>query len=75
MAATVAAIQAALDAGATGKVANIQTSRYVDATYNEHYVVGLAAPYTGRSRWCRVTDAGNAAAQAAEIVTVLTTGP
>lgn len=71
MAATPAAIQAALDAGLTTKVANIQTSRYLDATYNVHYVVGVSPPYQGRSRWCRVTDAGDAAAQAAEIVAAL----
>lgn len=69
--ATVAAIQAAIDSASTNNVANIQNSITVDATYDAHYTVGIAHPYAGRSRWCQTTSAGNAAAQAAEILAVL----
>lgn len=70
--ATVAAIQAAIDPGSTGNVANIQTSVKIDATYDAHYVVGIIAPYAGRSRWCTTTSANNAATQAATILSALT---
>lgn len=69
--ATPAAIQAQIDAASTVHVANIQTSISVDATYDAHYVVGVTAPYAGRSRWCTTTTAETAANQAAEIVAAL----
>jgi len=69
--ATPAAIQAQIDSGSTHNVANIQNSISVDATYDSHYVVGIAHPYAGRSRWCLTTTAETAANQAAEILAVL----
>lgn len=69
--ATVAAIQAAIDAASTTNIANIQRSVTINATYDAHYTVGIGHPYAGRSRWCQTTSAGNAAAQAAEILAVL----
>lgn len=68
--ATPAEIQAQLDSAATGKVANIQSSVHANATYDNHYVVGINS-YPGRSRWCRTTVAETAAQQAADILTQL----
>jgi len=69
--ATPAAIQAQLDSATTTHVANIIRSLTIDATYDAHYVVGVVAPYAGRSRWCTTTTAETAANQAAEIIAVL----
>ena len=69
--ATVAAIQAAIDSASTHNIANIQQSIKVDATYDAHYVVGISAPYQGRSKWCITTNAETAANQAAEIEAAL----
>lgn len=70
--ATPAQIQAQLDSAGTGLVANIQQSVHADGTYDNHYVVGIAPPYTGRSRWITTTAAQTAAQQATAILNGLT---
>jgi hypothetical protein len=69
--ATPAAIQAQIDSAATGRVANITRSEHIDGTYDGHYVVGVMAPYVGRSLWVRTTAAQTAAQQASTITTAL----
>jgi len=69
--ATPAEIQAIFDSANTMHVAIIQNSVVVDATYDAHYVVGITAPYAGRSRWCLTTTAETATNQSAEILAVL----
>jgi len=69
--ATPAAILAQIDTGSTNNVVHITQSISVDATYDAHYCVGIAHPYTGRSRWCTTTTAETAANQAAEILAAL----
>lgn len=68
--ATPAEIQAQLDSAGVGTVANIQRSVHADATYDNHYVVGINS-YPGRSRWVQTTAANTAAQQATEILTGL----
>lgn len=68
--ATPAQIQAQLDPAGTGLVANIISSLHVDATYDNHYVVGINS-YAGRSRWVRTTAAQTAAQQATAILNEL----
>jgi hypothetical protein len=68
--ATPAAIQAQLDAAATGNVANI-TRSLIGTTLDDHYVVGVVAPYAGRSRWVQTTQAQTAAQQATAILAAL----
>ena len=70
--ATPLAIQAAIDSAGTTKIANIQHSVHVDATYDEHYVVGVSPPYHGRAKWVRTTAANDAATQAAALLAGLT---
>lgn len=70
--ATPAQIQAQIDSAGTGMVANIQQSVHADATYDNHYVVGICPPYTGRSRWITTTAAQTAAQQATAILNGLT---
>lgn len=70
--ATPAEIQAQIDSAGTGNVANITMSMGVDATYDNHYTVGVCPPYTGRSRWCKTTKSDSAAAQATAILNALT---
>ena len=62
-------IHAVLDAGCPSKVVEIQTTYSVSSTIDEHYCVGLTSPYSGKSRWCRVTPTDNAATQGASILT------
>lgn len=70
--ATPAEIQAAMDSAATGRVANIQCMQNAEGTtVDDFYVVGVIAPYAGRSRWCRTTAADSAATQAASILAQL----
>lgn len=74
--ATAAAVQAALDPAATGKVANIVVGPLsTDAVLDEWYVFGGAGcktpAWTGK--WVQTTRAASAAAQAAAILTVLNT--
>lgn len=64
--ATPAEVQAQLDAGSTGRIANIQRSWIVDATYTDYYVSGMHG-YVGRDRWVRCTSANTAAQQATTI--------
>lgn len=66
--ATPAQIQAQMDSAATGKVANLTMTVGVDATYDNHYAVGICPPYSGRSRWVRTTKSDSAATQAAAIL-------
>lgn len=70
--ATPAEIQAQIDSAGTGKVANITMSMGVDSTYDNHYVVGVSPPYTGRSRWVKTTKSDSAATQATAILNALT---
>ncbi len=65
--ATPAEIQAQIDPAGTGRVANIQQSIRADATYDQHYVVGLSS-YPGRSRWIQTTSAQTASQQATAIL-------
>jgi len=69
--ATPAEIQAQLDSAATGRVANI-TRSVNGATLDNHYVVGVTAPYAGRARWVQTTAAQTAAQQATAILAGLT---
>lgn len=69
--ATPAAILAEIDSGSTHNVVHFINSISVDATYDAHYVVGIAHPYAGRSRWCVTTTAETAANQATEITNAL----
>lgn len=68
--ATVAQIQAELDAAGTGMSANIMRSAYVSATVDEHYVVALASTSAtpGNAQWVRTTSSDNAATQATTIL-------
>ena len=69
MAITAEALQTALGEN-YGYVSKHDT---IDATYDMFYVTsGAGGPQAGKSCWCRTTSAGNAAAQAAEVVTALT---
>lgn len=68
--ATVAAIQAQLDAAGTGGAAHILMSTHEDATFDSHYCVGMADA-AGRSRWCKVTAAQTAAQNATDILAAL----
>ena len=61
-------IQTEADTAQTGHVYHIQQSGIVDATYDEHYVVGIVAPYQGKARWILTTHAETAANQNTEIV-------
>jgi hypothetical protein len=70
--ATPADIQAIGDSADTMFVWRIQNSITVDATYDAHYVVGISAPYAGRSRWCTTTSSETATQQASDIETALT---
>lgn len=69
--ATTAEIQAQIDSGATGRVANIVRSNRIDGTLDEHYTVGMTGRYKGRARWCQTTAADSAATQAAAILAKL----
>lgn len=62
------AIQAQGDSANTMHVYHILQSMIVNATYNEHYVVGITAPYQGKARWIRTTTAETAANQNTEII-------
>lgn len=72
--ATVAAIQAQLDASGSGMSANIMQSAYVSASLDEHLVVALASTSAtpGTARWVRTTSAQTAAQQATAILAGLT---
>lgn len=70
--ATPSQILAQIDTASTHNVVHILQSITVDATYDAHYVVGIAHPYAGRSRWCTTTSANTAAQQATEITSALT---
>lgn len=71
--ATVAAIQAQLDAAGTGGSAHIIASTHEDGTFDSHLCVGMA-DVPGRTRWCKVTAAQTASQNAADILTVLRQG-
>ena len=66
--ATPSEIQSEADSAETGRVYRIQQSGIVDATYDEHYVVGITAPYQGKARWILTTTAETAANQNTEII-------
>ena len=66
--ATPAQIQAQGDSANTMHVYHILQSMVVDATYDEHYVVGIVAPYQGKARWILTTTAETAANQNTEII-------
>ena len=66
--ATPQAIQDVADPASTLHVYRIQQSMIVDATYDEHYVVGIVAPYQGKARWIKTTKANTASQQNTEIV-------
>lgn len=61
-------IQSEADAAQTGRVYRIQQSGKVNATYDEHYVVGVTAPYQGKARWILTTSANTASQQNTEVV-------
>lgn len=69
--ATPAEIQAFLDNNTTIARAQITQSAYPDATYSDHYVVGISDIVAGRSRWCRTTSADGAEVQANSILAQL----
>lgn len=73
MAYTEAQLVAQLDSAAQGRVATIERLQAVGALW-EAYVVGVTAPYAGRSRWVRALDMTNntAAGDAAVILAALT---
>jgi len=68
--ATVAQIQAQLDAAGTGMSANIIRSAYVSASVDEHYVIAVASTSAtpGTARWVRTTSSDSAAQQATAIL-------
>jgi hypothetical protein len=66
--ATDIAIQEIADAADSMNVYRIQQTRIVNATFNEHYVVGITAPYQGKARWILTTTANTASQQNTEIV-------
>jgi hypothetical protein len=69
MAITAAALQAVLGTNPNSPQV-IRHDAKADGTYQHWYVTG-GVGYPGRTRWVRTTAAGNAAAQAAEVVTGL----
>ena len=69
--ATPAEIQAVGDAANTMHVYRIQNSAKVNATYDEHYVVGITAPYAGKAKWILTTSANTASQQNTEITSAL----
>ena len=69
--ATPSEIQAAADPADTMNVIRIHQSTIIDATYDAHYTVGLAHPYSGKSKWCQKTKADSAADQATELLVAL----
>jgi hypothetical protein len=69
MVATADQIQAVIDPDGSDLELNlVRMVPTSDPAFNDCYVVGGVPPYAGKSRWCRVTTAGNAAAQGAEII-------
>lgn len=69
MAITSAQLQTALGTGINDPQV-VKHDAAADGTYQQWYVHGKVV-YPGRVRWIRTTASGNAAAQAAEIVTGL----
>ena len=61
-----AAIQAALDP--TGKIITIERSNSIDSTHDEHFCIGVTAPYAGKARWIGTTPTDSAATQAAALL-------
>lgn len=68
--ATVAEIQAQLDAQGTGRIANILKKNVLSGSVDQWYVVGLVG-YAGKCRWVTTTSSESAADQAADILTGL----
>jgi len=62
MAFTESQLNAQIDSANTGRVATLITFN-PGATYTDVYVVGVLAPYAGRSRWVQIPNS-NTAAQA-----------
>jgi hypothetical protein len=60
------AIQAELDA--TEKNIQIVRSNSIDASHDEHYCIGVTAPYAGKARWIGTTPTDSAAVQAAALL-------
>ena len=69
--ATAAEIQAVIDPDGSDLEFNLVRSVNVDATYDEHYIVGGVAPYAGKARWVRTTSAQSAAQQGAAIIAAM----
>ena len=69
--ATAAEIQAVIDPDGSNLELNITKSIHVDATYDEHYVVGGVAPYAGDARWVQTVAAQTAAQQGAAILAAM----
>lgn len=60
------AIQAQLDA--TEKKIQIVRSNSIDSTHDQHYCLGVTAPYAGKCRWIVTTPTDSAATQAAALL-------
>lgn len=77
---TAAALQAAAEAatssGSTGTVIQVpQGPVSIDGTYDVFYVVGVTAPYAGRTMWCRTTKVLIANLQWQQVEAALLAGP
>ena len=64
-------IQAVIDPDGSDLELNLVKSMHVDATFDEHYIVGGTAPYAGKSRWVRTNAADSAAVQGAAIIAAM----
>lgn len=70
MAFTEAQLVAQIDSARTGRVANL-TAFNPGASYTDVYVVGVTAPYAGRSRWVQIANSRTAAQAWSDIQTAL----
>jgi hypothetical protein len=64
-------IQAVIDPDGSDLECNLVRTLHVDATYDEHYIVGGTPPYSGKARWVRTTASDTAAVQGAAILTAM----
>lgn len=70
MAFTEAQLVAQIDSASTGRVANLTAFNH-GASYTDVYVVGVTAPYAGRSRWVQIANSRTAAQAWSDIQTAL----
>jgi hypothetical protein len=71
-----AAAETATSSGSTGTVIQVtQGPISIDGIYDVFYVVGVTAPYAGRTMWCRTTKVLNANLQWQQVEAALLAGP